>query len=380
MNSEHQLSVSREVVGGFTIGNYVITFCLNIGWVAHCVSFCWFYINKYKTCKRTRDLHPLYSDVQFLSRQRKLFNLETHIVKYVLAMLCLIVDMSGTVWMGVYLLLSDFQDVGKFIAKRNHIQESYSHCYIHINFARFYFSPIYIVLYHVQFVLFLVVFCLLCILTRYLTARYLNHSFKETLKKYIIWILIQLFISAICSTIYTFVFSFLLFPFLFIVNWAILLRDNLKLSRVLKSNLREIELHSNNNVLYREQYSSYSLYRFFQKCMLLSLLLFVIAITLFFLILFFTLIVDSFCLLDVIYGFNFDFNFRNLTLSIDFENYEKIGNYIIFAIYSLSTSLPLFTATLIPLFFPCIKRFRTRHAVYRFNYENFKQPLLNRDN
>ena len=376
MISEHQLSIIRKVTGGFTIGNYLITFCLNIGWVVHCIRFCWFYVKRYRACKRTPDLHPLYSDVQYLSRKRKLYNIETHIVKYILAIACLLVDMSGTVWMCLYIMLSDSQSGDKFLAERTHIQEPYSHCYIHVVFARFYFYPIYIFLYQVQFIFFLIVFFILCILTRYLTARYLNHPFKKTLIKYLIWLVLQCFIFAICPTIYTFIFSLLLFPLLFIVNWVILLKNNLILARVLKSNLREIDLHSNNKVLYREQYSAYNIYRLFQKCMLLSLLLFVITITLFFLTLFITLVVDSFCLLNIIYDFSYYPNFRNLFLNFDLENYEKIVNYFILALYSLSISLPLLSATLTPLILTCVKRYQTRHYVYRFNYDNLQQPLI----
>ena len=374
MISEHQLNIIRTVAGGFTLGNYLITFCLNIGWALHCIRQCWIYVKRYRVCKRTPDLHPIYRDVQYLSRQRKLYNLETHIVKYILAILCLFVDISGTVLMVICILLSDPHSIDKYLVKLNETQESYPNCHIHSLFERFYFVPIYVVLYNSQFLLLLLVFLFLCILTRYLTARYLNHSFRRTLVKYLTLIALQCFLVAICSTLYTFIFSLLLFPFLFIVNWVILLKDNLALSRVLASNLREIELHSCNKALYREQYSAYKFYRLFQKCLLLSLFLFVTTIILFFLMSFITLIVDSFCLLNIIYGFKYYPNLRNPLFN--YENYEIMVQYIIFALYSLSTSLPLLSATLTPLILACVNRYRTRHSVYRFNYENIQQPLL----
>ena len=63
---------------------------------------CYRNVNRYLTCKRTPDLHPIYKDVQYLSRQRKLYNLKTHIVKYVLVILCLSVEVIGIV--GAFIL------------------------------------------------------------------------------------------------------------------------------------------------------------------------------------------------------------------------------------------------------------------------------------
>ena len=67
-----------------TIGtvNLSITLCLNIAWATVCMLECYRFVNRYINCKRTPDLHPIYKDVQYLSRQRRLYNLKTHIVKY----------------------------------------------------------------------------------------------------------------------------------------------------------------------------------------------------------------------------------------------------------------------------------------------------------
>ena len=83
--------------------NLLITVCLNIAWILLCVRDCYRFVNRYLTCKRTPDLHPIYEDVQYLSRQRKLYNLETHIVKYVLVILCMSVEVTMIVCAAILL-------------------------------------------------------------------------------------------------------------------------------------------------------------------------------------------------------------------------------------------------------------------------------------
>ena len=81
--------------------NLFITLCLNILWILVCMRECYRDVNRYLTCKRTTDLHPIYKDVQYLSRQRKLYNLETHIVKYVLVISCMSVEVVLIVYAAI---------------------------------------------------------------------------------------------------------------------------------------------------------------------------------------------------------------------------------------------------------------------------------------
>ena len=221
-------------------------------------------------------------------------------------------------------------------------------------------------------------FVLLSILTRYLAARYLNHPFKRTLIKYIIWLGIQLVVVAICSTIYTFIFTSVVYPFFLIVDWFVLLRDNLKLSRVLKSNLRETELHSNNKALYREQLSAYRFYRFFQKIMLISLFFLVIVVVAYMLLFSIWLVFyNSFCFFDVVYGVNYNLDLQLPLWSYNvFDYFLRLSEAIILVLHSFTTSLPLLCVTFVPFIRACVKRYKSRHFVYRFNYENIDQPLM----
>ena len=114
----------------------------------------------------------------------------------------------------------------------------------------------------------------------------------------------QFLIVCLCSTKYTLAFSAILFPLLSIINWLVLLRDNRLLCRNLKSHLSEIKLFGNSKTLYREQLFAFRFYRIFQKVLLLFFF-FLSLLCIFNQILQFSLIIfDSYCILNVVYGFN----------------------------------------------------------------------------
>ena len=257
------------------------------------------------------------------------------------------------------------------------IQSHYPHCYINPYLILFYEFPLSVISYSFEFVLFFLLFLLLSILTRYLAARYLNHPFKRTLIKYIVWFVIELSIAAICSTIYTLVITSVVYPFLRIVNWVVLLRDNLKLSRILKSNLLETKLHSNNKVLYVEQLSAFRLYRLFQKFMLVSLFLLVVFVVTNIILTFLGFVYpSSFCYVDVIYGVNYNPQIEIPIPEDKFWYFSNILSAILLCLHSLSTSIPLLCVTFIPLIQACVKRYKSHRFVYRFNYDNINQPLI----
>ena len=106
-------------------------------------------------------------------------------------------------------------------------------------------------------------------------------TFKNTLAKYLTWLGFQVLIIAICSSIYTVIAVYIALPVLSLVNWLVLLRDIRILSRVLRSNLRELQLFSNNRILYRQNVYGFRLFRIFQKCLLFSLLCLVLSFIVF---------------------------------------------------------------------------------------------------
>ena len=359
--------------------NLFITLCLNILWILVCMRECYRDVNRYLTCKRTPDLHPVYKDVQYLSRQRKLYNLETHIVKYVLVISCMSAEVVLIVCAAIFLAVLRIQPNEVILAEMMKYQKEYPNCNFEHQLWKVLLTPQLIWLQNLKYFIGFLWLILISILTRYLAARYLNHPFNKTLYRYIVWISVQFCVVAFCSNKFTFIFSIFAFPLLSIINWLILLRDNRILCRVLRSNLTELELHSNNRELYHEQVSGYRCYRFFSKVLLISMLLLVITAFVESLIHVFRYNVDpSFCLLKIIYDFNFDFelHFNNTTVIRTTRINETIDNTCLL-IYSISSSLPIICITLIPLIRACVKRYKSRYMVYRYNYENI-QPLIRR--
>ena len=357
--------------------NFTITFVLNIGWMILCARRCCNVLRNYRICKSAPNLHPIYRDVQYLSQQRKLYNLKTHFVKYVLVIMCLVVEISLILWAGVYFSINEIDVLHNATEGWMKIQSHYPHCQLITSFILFYEFPFCLISYSLEFVLFFLLFDLLSILTRYLAARYLNHPFKRTLIKYLVWFVIESFIVAICSTIYTFVISLAVYPFLLIVNWVVLLRDNIKLSRVLKSNLLETKLHSDNKVLYGEQLSALKLYRLFQKVMLVSLFLLVTFVVTDILLTILNFIYfNGFCYFDEIYGINYNPNIEIPIPEYTFLYISVTLETTLLSLHSFSTSIPLLCVTFIPLFRACVRRFKSHRFVYRFNYGNVDEPLI----
>ena len=359
--------------------NLLITLCLNIVWILVCIRECYRDVNRYLTCKRTPDLHPVYKDVQYLSRQRKLYNLDTHIVKYFLVISCMSVEVVAIVCAAISSVVIKIPPNEMILAEKMKYLKEYPNCDFNHRFWKLLVNPQLIWFQNLMYFTVFLGFVLVSILTRYLAARYLNHPFYKTLYRYIVWISVQFCVVAFCSNKFTFIFSIFAIPLLFMINWLVLLRDNRILCRILRSNLTELEFHSNNRELYHEQVTGYRCYRFFSKLLLISVLLLVITVFIGNLTHLLRYGVDtSFCLLKIIYDLNFAFelHFNNTTLTRTTEIMNTIDNTCIL-IYSISTSLPIICITLIPLIRACVKRYKSRYMVYRYNYENI-QPLMRR--
>ena len=366
-------------LGIITVINLSITLCLNILWILVCMRECYRTVNRYLTCKRTTDLHPVYKDVQYLSRQRKLYNLETHIVKYVLVISCMSVEVVTIVCAAIFLAGLEIQPNEMIFNEIMKYQKEYPNCNFDNHLWKLLLTPHLMWLQNLMYFTGFLGFVLISILTRYLAARYLNHPFNKTLYRYIVWISVQFCVVAFCSNKFTLIFSIFAIPLLSIINWLVLLRDNRILCRVLRSNLTELEFHSNNRVLYHEQVTGYRYYRFFQKVLLISMLLLVIIVFTENLTQLLRYSVDtSLCILKIVYNFNFAFelHFDNTTVIRITEMMNTINTTCVF-IYSISSSLPIICITLFPLIRACVKRYKSRYMVYRYNYENI-QPLIRR--
>ena len=360
------ISKSLHAIIDLNVSLTIVSICLNVIWLIICMKFCYRMALSYRASKRTPLLHPIHRDVQYLSLQRKLYNLKTHFIKYILICMCLFVEILLVVSIFVYTVLNK-----KHTHTFDTIGTKNSNCTINSYFASIYRYPLSIPVLNSPTINFLLLSTLLSILTRYLASRYLNHSFKRTLTKYLLWLVIQFIIVTLSSTLYTFILTFTVFPLLLIINWLVLFRDNRILSRVLRSNLIELEFHSRNKVLYREQLIAYKSYRILMKMLLFSQILFVVTCILFLQLKLFSLIFVYNCILENIYGYPLHI----YSLGYSIETIKFTGDIILnltTLFSSTSNILPLICVSLIPL----IKKYRSRHNVYRYNYGNIAQPLL----
>ena len=356
--------------------NLIFNLILNLGCLIFCIKKLIRKIQLHNAWQKGQLLHPLYKDEQYLSQQKELYNLKTHIVKYALVIVSLSLDVGWLGWVGA-LVITKGRKI-KLEPRQDELGNSsflYQHPYCGMNYQlQVLYSNPFFILRNFGFVFAYSQFVLLSILTRYLAARYLNHSFKKTLIKYIIWLTVQLFIVALCSTLYTLILSFLIFPFLAVINWLVLLRDNIILSRVLKSNLRELQFHSSNKALYREQLEAY---KFYQTFKIILLLLFFLLVTVIFLSSLEDIIrsIDEICIMDLIYGLNYHLGTRISQSFATAQYYVGIGSSIICFIYSFSINLPAVTVIATYFIRICVAKYKSRYIAYRYNYDTL-QPLL----
>ena len=344
---------------------------LIIGWIVHFSLQCWRLCKEYRTCKRTPVLHPLYSDVQYLSKQRKLYNLKTHITKYSLMILCSSVELASILG---YIICAIIQISAPKLPNHTKLLFGELTCYPYVWPLKIFGKQINILILNVAFWFSNLLVNLLGILSRYLAARYLNHSFKRTLIKYIIWCLLQCIFILFCSTSYTWIFFFLFVPIIGITNWILLLRDTSFLSRVLRSNLRDIQLYSDNRVFYIQQLSAFKFYRVFRIASLASLFLkFLIEISWCIGGIVRAVFHDS-CSLKLQNGVNISLSIPNIFPSQMLHLLNPVED-ILFTSYLIFLCLPLCGITFVPIILKCVKRCREKEDQYRYNYEKLK-PLL----
>ena len=362
----------------------VVIFCLGVVlgisilflmfyWLRWTIVDCWRKYKEYKRCQNTPNLHPVHGGVQYISQQRHLYNLHTHLVKNFLVITCSGVEFLCGVWYLVSILITQHVKP-KQVSYASQCSETY------YKLLEYFQNPYWIVLENLCYSLFLLFFVVLSILTRYLSARYLIHPFRRTLCKYILWYIFQLVIIALVSNVYTYIFSFLIFPVLGIANWIILCKDTSKLSRVLSSNLRDILHYSDHLSFYKQQYSFYAYFRVYRIFQLSSLFIIVLMCFSHYIAYILDLFIDGICLINSLYHTNipepFPQNFYHLTI-LD-ASLTIIST--LWIIYLLLIGIPLVWVTFTPLLYQCYKRCTDKEEYYRFNSEKFirmRQKLIN---
>ena len=246
-----------KIVQDISLFICLINTIFTLGWLLYFITECYTIYKMYKVCKRSPNLHPLYSDVQFLSKQRGLYNLKTHITKNFIMVICCFIEIFNFIWLGVNGLIElEFKGASEFNGTSDHVN-----CTLRHMDQDFLSISVYIPLDDVNLICFLSVFFLLALLSRYLAVRYLVHPFKRILIKYLIWLVVQVLCVAVDTTIYTVVLGYITYPILVLISWVVLVRDSLKLRRALKSNLMEVKYFANNDNLYQQKLSLFKYYR-----------------------------------------------------------------------------------------------------------------------
>ena len=351
------------------------------GWLIVFIRKCYQQTNAYKQCKNSTVFHPIYSDVKYLQKNRKLYNLKTHLVKYTIFSLCLLIEIMNILWF----FLTDYIQANAAVPKNNSVilnfEKTHQNCHFHASVLKFYYNISYIIVYNVNYVFIFLLYCTISILSRYLAARYLNHSFTRTLIKYIIWILVQCSLIAVCSSIYTLPVSFLLYPIIFFINFIFLIRDSLILSSVLKLNLRELRLHGS-KLLYKQQLKAFQFYRIFRGIYILSISLLLLCYCFLFFYKAIDLILQQNCIFEFLYNINIpssvkDTLYQHRNALKGLECISEMISFMFLLIYIISLNVPLIGITIFPILAGIIKRWRAKEEQFRFNYENM-EPFLRR--
>ena len=370
MNIETENIQFSHVISYILVVNVTVAVFLNMLWIIFCVKNFLSVSSMYRLHKSTPSL-PFYRDVQILSKERNLYNLQTIRVKFILMVLYLATEMVAISWVGLaYYVQSALSSSPILNVTLHEFEPNYSTSCIHTIFVIVYIFPSYIIMYNFTVFLYLMLFFLLSILTRYLSARYLRHPFRLTFVKYFMWYLLQVFIIAYCSTLPTFIYSFVFFPIISVIDWVVVMRDTRVLSRVLKSHLLETGMHSTKELYKRVKYA-YNLYRIFRLVLGFSLLQLVLSFATVKLLHLCMFILNPNCTLGKYFGLEV-FNVNLLPEQI---NIAIIISKITYIIYTFSLSIPLICVTVYPTVRKCVQRYKSRNNVYRYNYGNIRQEI-----
>ena len=323
-----------------------------------------------------RECEKQETGIQYFSKDL-LYHYKTDITKYVLMIMCSIVEIVSIIFSGITEIIQSRLHLANETKLNSLMHQNYD-CSSPTWFLIYSQHPLDVLLQNICLFLVLFAILLICILSRYLAARYLHHPFKHILVKYISWYLFQGILLAFCSTWYTWFFLILLLPIICLINWKLLQRDTSILSRVLKSNITEIKLFSNNKVLYHRQLSAYKFYRIFRVALLISFLTLSLYGCLFILYRAIEILLFHRCIKILAWMWYFP---TPLEVPIHIRHNIIVAIYFIdkvsLMIYSISSCLPLCLITFSPIVLKCMMRYTEKVDQYRYNYQTL-QPLLRR--
>ena len=361
------LNVLKTIVTYWFIIIVFLTLCLNIAWLIKLIIVCSRQYKQYKQSKQVNKNTESYSAT-------RLYNQKTHLVKYILLIACCAVEVCS--WVFVSLTAGIQYGFAREINKTVLAELGFnSSCIPSRYILEFDLHPGLILVKNINYLIFFLLFILLSFLARFIAKRYLVHPYRNSIFHYAAWYISQCVIVFIVSTKYTVIFSFVVIPILGLSNWILLLRDNLRLSRVLKSDLRATRIHSYRSYLHLRY--QYRFYRTFSVVMLISmfLLMFAASIQLFSNLLEF--VFQEPCVLSLFYSSNTNIHLPTF-LTIASHNIMDVIDGIGLVSTMLGViplTVPLWAITLVPIIIKFIKLLKDREENYRFNYDKL-QPLM----
>ena len=337
-------------------------------------------ITKYKIHKKMdfRDIRE---------QNRILYNYETHIVKDIILLIICIAEMSEplvAIAAGViisYIFVMHYvTNYPAFNTTASLTPCTYKQTIVDINsqanvqiFPRGWYMYL-ISLIIIACILFLL---LLSFLTQYLSKRYFIHPIRRTCITHISLALIQISIISCLTNRDISILYLLIVPIMVLIDWCILVRNSRILFRVLRSNVRDLELNLSNRYLYIEQWRLLQVYKMLIPILLSALFFGVCVIFLHFYFHIISGIVWSHCF-NLLTGDSYTYSGYRKPLNILyyiglFSDYLKL---ICMIIHFILLGFPMFAISVGMLYSACVKRFYQKESDYRFNYTNFRPALL----
>ena len=331
------------------------TFFLIIAWLIKVSIVLYKAIKKYNVIKNSTEAQSPYLSIG-------IYNYKTHISKCIIIIAICIAELSQIVFAYLYRIVDlMLPNRNMKVVNVTAVGETF-HLSCDYDVSKFIFHPYLFLFFDLYLAAYILLMVLLSFLTRFLFLRYLRLPVKPYLRRYLAWLLFQFTLVALSSNSYTFPLLIVLMPVFSVINWLLLVRESIFLSRVLNMNIRSIEWYSKNTSSFNAQLIAYNNYKLFRKLLLVSLFISVIVI----------------CLLFFTSGFKIlmcstqDLSKLNPIFNI-MMNIPSYIDAIFLLLFLVSYGLPFwaYTGAL------CIHKYSSRNQQYRFNYSNTKiRPLL----
>ena len=366
------LLVKLSIVAIFSLMALVIGTYRAVKAIKHCVQSVKFYkLNKNKIFRDTRD------------QKRILYNSETHIVKdIILIILCVaeigesvvitvtgLLALSSRAWEGTF----DFYPGTNLTMNNCSYSDTWdglSHVARRTKFIRIWmvFDYSFCSIGYIAFLL------LLSFLTEYLSRRYFQHSYSKSVIRHLIILVIQVCIILIFTNLEIIALQLLIVPIFILINWCVLVKNSLHLRRVLKSNVRDLDLHFTHRHFYRQQKYVLQIYNISMPIFLAGLLFG----ALFFLyhdyLTFVIIVIRTPCVEAQIRSDAWvDTSINKIVKNLN--QITLIGSLILLEIHFILQGLPLYIICFGTLYSACMKRLRMRKQKTRFSYEDFPHLL-----